>query len=169
MTSNAARAATLVRAIEAAIHGHGDRVPALCTEDVHAWGPAMAVASAAELAVQFERREDAFSRIVLDVAPLDVGGEFACAEWSVTMTHSGRLVLADDMVIDPTGLRITLNGATVAEFRDARICSLRSYWDEVGLLEQLGILCSGDVSPFLRPRSPGRRLRARCRRFAPTP
>ena len=42
--------------------------------------------------------------------------------------------------IEPTGLRITINGVTVAEFRGDRICSFRQYWDEFAVLEQFGVL-----------------------------
>jgi ketosteroid isomerase-like protein len=140
MTSNAARAATLVRALRAAIEGDSSVVAELFTHDVKVWGPAMTAASSSELAAEFGRRDDAFSHIALDVAPLDVSGDFACAEWWVTMTHSGQLVLADGMTIEPTGVGIRLNGATVAEFQGERICSLRQYWDELAVLEQLGVL-----------------------------
>jgi hypothetical protein len=99
----------------------------------------MSVASASELIAEFDKRDEAFSDIELEVAPLDVGGDYACAEWSVTMTHSGRLVL-DDGVIEATGVRLTVYGVTVAEFRGDRICSLRQYWDEFAVLEQLGVL-----------------------------
>jgi ketosteroid isomerase-like protein len=140
MTSNAARAATLARALQAAIEGDSSVVTELFTDDVKVWGPAMSAASSRELAAEFERRDDAFSDIELEVAALDVNGDFACAEWWVTMTHSGPLVLADGMTIEPTGVGIRLNGATVAEFQGERICSLRQYWDELAVLEQLGVL-----------------------------
>jgi ketosteroid isomerase-like protein len=140
MTQNAARATTLMRALHAGIAGDTSVIPELCTDDVKVWAPAMSATSAIELAAELERRDDAFSNIELEIAPLDVGGDYACAEWCVTMTHSGRLVLADGMIIEPTGLRIHLNGATVAEFRGERICSLRQYWDELAVLEQLGVL-----------------------------
>jgi ketosteroid isomerase-like protein len=73
-----------------------------------------------------------------------VGGGYACAEWSVTMTHSGPLTLAGGEVVEPTGARITVNGVTVAEFRGDRICSLRQYWDELGVFEQIGLMADGD-------------------------
>lgn len=140
MTSNAARAATLVRALRASVEGDHRVVNELYTEDVKVWAPAFSADSATELAAEFGRRDEAFSDIALDVAALDVGGEYACAEWTVTMTHSGNIALAGGVSIEPTGLRITLNGVTVAEFRGNRICSLRQYWDEFSVLEQLGIL-----------------------------
>jgi ketosteroid isomerase-like protein len=73
------------------------------------------------------------------VAPLDVGGDKPSPEWSVTMTHSGPLELADGEVVEPSGTRVTVNGATVAEFRGERICSLRQYWDGLAVLDQIGV------------------------------
>src|SRR4051812_2156290 len=67
-------------------------------------------------------RAQTFSDVRLEmVVPLDVGGDYACAEWSATMTHSGPLALADGNVLEPSGTSVTVNGATVAEFRDDRI------------------------------------------------
>jgi ketosteroid isomerase-like protein len=145
VTSNAARATTLMRALRAGLEGDSSMIREVYTEDVKAWTPALSASSVAELAAQFERRDDAFSDIELDVAPLDVGGDYACAEWCVTMTHTGRLVLAEGAIVEPTGTRITLNGATIAEFRGDRICSLRQYWDELAVFEQIGLTSDNDA------------------------
>jgi ketosteroid isomerase-like protein len=130
----------LARALRAGVEGDAGAVPDLYTDDVKAWMPARYAGSAAELAEEIARRDDSFSDIDLEIIPLDVGGDFACAEWSVSMTHSGPLALGDDVVVEPTGIRITLNGAAVAEFRGDRICALRQYWDELAVLEQLGLI-----------------------------
>jgi ketosteroid isomerase-like protein len=140
MASNADRAATLVRGLEASITGDSTVVAELYTDDVKGWAPALSVSSAAELAVEFEDRDGAFSDIDLAVSPLDVAGDRAAVEWVVTVTHSGPLEIDDDLVIDPTGLRLTLHGVTVAEFDGDKIRSFRQYWDEVELLEQLALL-----------------------------
>jgi ketosteroid isomerase-like protein len=140
MASNAERAATLVRALEASIVGDSTVIADLYTDDVSGWAPALTVSSAAELAVEFEDRDGAFSDIELDVSPFDVADDRACVEWVVSLTHSGPLELDDDIVIDPTGLRVSLHGVTVAEFDGAKISSFRQYWDEVELLEQLSLL-----------------------------
>jgi len=139
VTSNHLRAEALARALRAGVEGDGAAVSKLCTDDVRAWAPALSVSSAAELAAELERRNDAFSDVELEVVPLDVGGDYACAEWTVSMTHSGRLALPDGTSIEPTGARLTLHGATVAEFEGERICSLRQYWDDFAVLEQLGL------------------------------
>ena len=140
MATNAERAATLVRALEASITGDSSHVAELYVDDVKGWAPAMSVSNAAELAVELEDRDGAFSDIDLDVSPFDVSGERACVEWVVSLTHSGPLEIDDDTVIDPTGLRVTLHGVTVAEFAGDKIAAFRQYWDEVELLEQLALL-----------------------------
>jgi hypothetical protein len=142
MASNAERAAILVRVLEASIVGDRSVVVELCTDDVKGWAPAISVSSAAELAAALEQRTGAFSEIELEVSPFDVAGDRACVEWVVGLTHSGRLELADDVVLDPTGLRVRLHGVTVAEFEGDRIASFRQYWNEGELLAQLPLAVS---------------------------
>jgi ketosteroid isomerase-like protein len=139
VTTPAARAATLERALRAGLERDFDTIRALCTDDVRAWTPALATASRDELVDRLDARDESFSEFELDVVPIPVDGELACVEWVVGMTHTGPLAVAGNEVVEPTGLRITLHGVTVAEFRDDRICSLRQYWDELSAYEQLGL------------------------------
>jgi len=143
MTSAAARAETLMRVLRASIEHDGRAAADVYTEDVRAWTPAMSTSSLSELMSEFDRRDDAFSDFQLEVSPLAVGGDYACVEWTVTMAHTGRLPVAEGKVVDPTGLRVTLHGITVAEFRGDWICSFRQYWDELSVFEQLGLLPEG--------------------------
>jgi ketosteroid isomerase-like protein len=122
------------------VRGDRDVLAQVYTDDVTAWTPAMFASNSDELFAQLERRDDAFTDVDLEVRPLDVGGDYGCVEWQVAMTHSGPLVLGGGKVVEPTGLRVHIQGATVAEFRGSRICSLRQYWDEFAVLEQLGVL-----------------------------
>jgi ketosteroid isomerase-like protein len=41
------------------------------------------------------------------------------------------------VVLEATGRHIRLAGATVADFREGKIRSYRTYFDEVSLIEQL--------------------------------
>ena len=43
-------------------------------------------------------------------------------------------------MLEPTGRRVTLRGVSVAEFEGDRIRAFRLYWDEVELVEGLGLL-----------------------------
>ena len=137
MVTSAERVATLIRALEARIAGDSTQVAELYVDDVRGRGPAMSVSSAAELAVEVEDRDGAFSEIELEVSPLEVSGERACVEWVAALTHSGPFATADDTVIAPTGTRVSLHGVTVAEFIGDKIASFREYWDEVELLKQV--------------------------------
>jgi ketosteroid isomerase-like protein len=141
VTSNAERATTLVRALGAAVAADQNAIDAVFAEDVKAWGPGLAADSRSELLAVYERRDDAFDDVTLEAVPLDVGGEFAAAEWTVTMTHTGAISFGDTNV-EPTGLRVTVHGIAVAEFRGEQICALRQYWDEFALLEELGVLAA---------------------------
>ena len=127
MTTNAERAAILERALRARVEGDRGGVEQLYTDDVKAWTPAFSTSSRSELLAEFDRTDDAFSDIALDVTSLDVGGDFACAEWTVTMA-----------VQDPAVGRVSVHGVTIAEFDGDRICALRQYWDEVAVAELLG-------------------------------
>jgi hypothetical protein len=140
VSSTAARAAILTRALRAAIEGDDGAIKDICTDDITAWTPALSATSRDELMAEIGRRDDAFSDIQLEVSPLEVGGDYACAEWTVTMRHSGPLALAEGEEVAATDAQVTLHGVTVAEFRGDQICSLRQYWDELSVFEQLGLL-----------------------------
>lgn len=140
MLTSADRAARLVRAIEATVSGDASAVSDLFTAEVVGWSPPVRVSSREELAVELEDREDAFSDIELEVNPIAVDREHACVEWVASALHSGPYPVDDDLVVPATGRRITLRGVSVADFEGDRIRSFRHYWDEVELLDALGLL-----------------------------
>jgi len=140
MTTNEARAATLADALRAGLAGDREAVAAACTPDVRMWSPAMTANSRTELLDALDARDPAFSDFDIEILPLDVGGDFACVEWTVRMTHTGPVELGGGTNIDATKERVTVNGSTIAEFDGDRICAVRQYWDEFSVLEQLGVL-----------------------------
>ncbi len=147
MTSNGARADVVIRALRAGLGGETRILRELCTPDVVAWTPRWSAASRDELVAELERRDPAFSEFDLEVFPLDVGGVAACVEWVVSMSHTAPLHLGAGAVLDPTGLRVTAYGVTVAEFHGQQICGLRQYWDEGAVLAQLGLGGPEDGGP----------------------
>jgi hypothetical protein len=138
--TDADRAAQLIRAIEATVSGDTSAVSELFTAEVVGWSPPVRVSSREELAVELEDREDAFSELDLVVQPIAVQHDHGCMEWVATAVHSGPYPLDDARVIPATGRRFTLHGVTVADFDGDRIRAFRHYWDEVELLEGLGLL-----------------------------
>ena len=64
-------------------------------------------------------------------------GNKAFAEWVIEADHTGPLVLGEDAVVEATGRHVQLAGVTVADFRDGKIRSFRTYFDDISLIEQL--------------------------------
>jgi ketosteroid isomerase-like protein len=131
-----AHGTTLRGLVHAAVTGDGDAMGDLVTDDVVGWSPNLLVHSRTELLAAIGRREDTFTGIEVDVRAVDELGDKAFAEWHVAADHTGPLFVDDDVVIEPTGRRLHLSGATVAEFDGDRICAFRSYFDDLALVEQ---------------------------------
>ncbi len=136
--SNAERAQTLVKVLQATIDGDSQTLRVLCCPDLQVWTPELIASSVDEVIADIALRDAAFNDFSADIVPLDVGGSHACAEWFVTMTHYGTFRFANRDVA-ATGAGVSVYGATVASFRNERISGLRQYWDEVDLLSQLGV------------------------------
>ena len=45
--------------------------------------------------------------------------------------------LSEDAVLETTGRHVKLPGVTVADFRDGKIRSYRTYFDDASLIEQI--------------------------------
>ena len=122
MTSNAERAEVLVRALRAGLDGDTATLEELTTDDVRTWTPTQATSSRQALIEELGRRDSAFSAFDLEITPLDVSGDFACAEWSVAMTHTGSLTLGPDTAVEPTG-----DGVEFAAYGEYWHCRLDDY------------------------------------------
>ena len=135
--SDSSRKSVLLKAIETEVGGTSVDPKTLFTDDVVGWSPYASVAGLPELAALSELRETAFSNVVIMLRGLDEVGNKAFAEWLIEADHTGPLVLGEDEVLEATGRHIQLPGATVADFRDLKIRSYRTYFDDISLIEQL--------------------------------
>ena len=131
------RKEVLLKALEAEVGGGSDDLSALFTDDVVGWSPYATVSGLTALAELAALRELAFSNVVLSFRGLDEVGNKAFAEWLIEADHTGPLVLGDDAALDATGRHVQLAGVTVADFRDEKIRSYRTYFDDISLIEQL--------------------------------
>jgi ketosteroid isomerase-like protein len=139
MTDTAARAAVLRDALHAAATGDQALIERVYTEDVTGWSPVLEVSSRDDLAADLRGRKAVFSDIDLTLDPVDAAGDKLIAEWRVEATHTGVLAL-DDLELAPTGRRVELRGVLIAEFEGDRIRRFRQYWNEVDLIDGLGLL-----------------------------
>ncbi len=131
------RKEVLLKALEAEAGDASVDLETLFTDDVVGWSPYATVSGLTALAGLSALREVAFSNVVIMLRGLDEVGNKAFAEWLVEADHTGPLVLGEDAVLDATGRHVQLAGVTVADFRDGKIRSFRTYFDDVSLIEQI--------------------------------
>jgi ketosteroid isomerase-like protein len=127
----------LSNAIKAEVGAVSADLQALFTNDVVGWSPYATVSGLTALADLSALREEAFSNVVVTFRGLDEVGNKAFAEWLVEADHTGPLVLSEDSVLEATGRHVQLPGVTVADFRDGKIRSYRTYFDDLSLIEQI--------------------------------
>jgi ketosteroid isomerase-like protein len=131
------RKEVLSNAIKAEAGAASVDLETLFTADVVGWSPYVTVSGLTALADLAALREEAFSNVVITFRGLDEVGNKAFAEWLVEADHTGPLVLGEDSVLEATGRHVQLPGVTVADFRDEKIRSFRTYFDDVALIEQI--------------------------------
>ena len=127
----------LLKALEAEAGGGSVDLGTLFTDDVVGWSPFATVSGLSALAELAAIHDTSFSNIALSIRGLDEVGNKAFAEWVIDADHTGPLVLDADAVLEATGRHIQLPGVTVADFRDGKIRSYRTYFDDASLIEQI--------------------------------
>ena len=127
----------LLKALEAEVGDESVDLGTLFTDDVVGWSPYATVSGLTALAELAALREMAFSNVVIMFRGLDEVGNKAFAEWLIEADHTGPLVLDEDAVLEATGRHIQLAGFTVADFREGKIRSFRTYFDDISLIEQI--------------------------------
>ena len=127
----------MVKALEAEVGSTSVDLGALFTDDVVGWSPYATVSGLTGLAELSALREIAFSNVVILLRGIDEVGNRVYAEWLIEADHTGPLVLDDDVVLDPTGRHIQLAGVSVADFREGKIGSFRTYFDDLSMIEQI--------------------------------
>jgi ketosteroid isomerase-like protein len=134
---SASRRDVLSKALEAEVGGASADPGALFTDDVVGWSPYATVSGLGALAELAALREDAFSNVIIRFRGLDEVGNKAFAEWLIEADHTGPLVLGDEAVVEATGRHVRLPGVTIADFREGKIRSYRTYFDDLSMIEQI--------------------------------
>jgi ketosteroid isomerase-like protein len=138
--SHKARSEALRRAVTLTV-GIDPAVPdEIFSENASFWANGSQVMGRGEYARELVSRDEFLTDLKVDIAALHVVEDRGYAEWLATATHSGALVVDDELTIDATGAPITIRGITVADFEGDRIAALRQYWDEVAFLEAISLL-----------------------------
>lgn len=82
----------------------------------------------------------AFPDVHFDVIRTVANGDCVITHWSSTGTHTGPLATLSGQVIPATGKKGGLRGVLITEIKDGKIVAERTYWDQVSLLTQLGLM-----------------------------
>ena len=131
------RKEVLADALKAEIGAASVDLKTLFTDDVTGWSPYVTLFGLPALADLAALREAAFSNVVITFRGIDEVGNRAFAEWLVEADHTGPLVLSDDTALEATGRHVQLPGVTVADFREGKVRSFRTYFDDLSLIEQI--------------------------------
>ncbi len=67
-------------------------------------------------------------------------GDYVLIHWTASGTHTERLATVSGETIPPTWRRVTITGVLLAEVRDGKVAREWSYWDQLSLLVQLGVM-----------------------------
>jgi ketosteroid isomerase-like protein len=124
-------------ALEAVLLGDASRFNDMFTDDITFVSPHLLVTSLRDVQSSFGVPEDSLSEVELAIVALDAVENKLVAEWRLEATFSQALLFDDDLLIEPTGTRVQLLGASVAEFRENRIASFRHYFDDSQLLDEV--------------------------------
>lgn len=87
-----------------------------------------------------EGTRSAFPDIELDLEHLVADGEMVASHWTATGTHEGEL-----MGIEPTGNSYEAAGMEITRVEAGRIVEHWHVGDELGMLQQLGIVPEGSM------------------------
>lgn len=76
----------------------------------------------------------AFSDLRFEIEEQISDGDYVVTRWSSGGTHDGELA-----GLPPTGRRTTLTGISIDKIRDGMIVEGWTQWDNLGLMQQLGV------------------------------
>lgn len=76
----------------------------------------------------------AYPDLRAEVKDVVTEGNFSAFHWNCTGTHKG-----DFFGIAPTGKRVNVNGVSFCRIQNGKISEDRTYFDRLGLMEQLGV------------------------------
>ena len=92
---------------------------------------------------QWSRDKVAYPERTLTVDVILEQGDTVASEFTWVATNMGALVLPDGTELAPTGKRVETKGMELARVRDGKLAVHHSYWDNMALAGQLGLLPGG--------------------------
>ena len=126
----------LMKALEAEISGGSDDLSTLFTDDVIGWSPYATVSGMKALRT-CRLSVSSRSRTSSSCSGARRSGQQGVRRMACRSRPHRALVLGEDASLEATGQHVQLAGVTVADFREGKIRSYRTYFDDLSLIEQL--------------------------------
>jgi hypothetical protein len=128
------RGTIFLAALEAVVLGDTSRFAELFTDDVAFSSPHLLVESLPSVQHALGSPEDSLTDVEIVLLALDAVDDKVIAEWRLEASFTRPVLFNDRLLIEPTGERVRLPGASVAEFRARQIRAFRHYFDDSELL-----------------------------------
>jgi ketosteroid isomerase-like protein len=120
--------------------GNLDGALSACSKDLEIIDPGMGRVQGRE---RFREYLETFKRAMPDARAIIEhtveSGDTVAVEGRFTGTHTGPLA-TDDGDVEPTGAAVDLRFADVSTVQDGQIVAYHTYYDQLGLLTQLGLM-----------------------------
>jgi steroid delta-isomerase-like uncharacterized protein len=124
--------------------GNIDAALSACAEDLEIVDPGMGHIHGRE---RFREYLETFKRAMPDArATIEQtvdSGELVVVEGRFTGTHTGPLA-TEDGDVEPSGASVDLRFADISRVSDGKIVAYHTYYDQLGLLTQLGVMNLAD-------------------------
>lgn len=127
----------VLREIEVA--GNPASVDELCTPDITIYGMGQPLQGREAQKGFTAMMHAAFPDLEGTIEDMVAEGDLIASRWTFHGTHRGEL-----MGIPPTGKRITMSGMDVTRIENGRIAEMRVSMDQLGMLQQLGVIPAPD-------------------------
>jgi steroid delta-isomerase-like uncharacterized protein len=120
--------------------GNIEAALSLCADDLEIIDPGMGHVQGRE---RFREYLETFKRAMPDARAIVEqtvhAGEMIAVEGRFTGTHTGPLA-TDEGDVEPTGAAVDLRFADVSHVHEGKIVAYHTYYDQLGLLTQLGLM-----------------------------
>ncbi len=77
-------------------------------------------------------------------------GDFVAVHWTASGTHTAALASPSGQKIPATNKKARLSGCSISEVKNGKVTREWSYWDQVALLTQLGLMPEAQAAAAIR-------------------
>lgn len=132
--------ATILQYYDALRERNWDRLAAFYADDIQYRDPDVSLARREDVLLRAQTLEAPFSDVTLTVGSMQCDDHGAAVEWVYEGKNNGRLLTPAGTDFPPSGKTVILTGMSVFRFRGGKIVAERSYWDNLALYHQLGLV-----------------------------